>query len=131
MGTLTGDVRGKDLMDIKFHHAAEKEIRKLAEGAKSDKELVAIIGGELQRLRGFREAGQPHPKEKALGGGHVSGLCELVIYMKGNSARVYFGIWRNTLWVVGLNPRKSRTSIQKGFLDALIARFGQIREGIQ
>ncbi|HPB51567.1 MAG TPA: hypothetical protein PLZ31_10130 [Myxococcota bacterium] len=34
-------------MDIKFHNAAEKEIRKLAEGAKSDKELVAIIGGEL------------------------------------------------------------------------------------
>jgi len=46
-GYIGDDVRNWDLMDIKFHNAAEKEIRKLAEGAKSDKELVAIIGGEL------------------------------------------------------------------------------------
>lgn len=108
------------------HTGFGKEIRALICSKKTeDKELAGIIVSELKALKEHKEAGRNHPAESALHGGDLTRIRELVLYLKGNSARVYFTVKGDEIIMLGIFANKRRTKLDKEMERRLLERLAE------
>jgi len=87
---------------------------------KADRELAGIIVDEIEHMCALKAQAQVHPKEKPLNG-RLADLRCLVLYVHGESVRVYFRVVSGQVWMLGV-LRKRKADLMDGEVDRLEQR---------
>lgn len=86
---------------------------------------------ELEELACAKQAGRLHSHEDKLSGDTLSSIGYLRLYKAGYSARIYFAMEGGSIWMLGLDPNKRQSKLDKNTEKTLCERLSDVRRMVK